>query len=34
MGKDFKCGCRCSMGHWFLCSKHEAELIAKLKEME
>jgi len=30
VGRDFKCGCRCSGGHWFLCAKHEAELEAKL----
>ncbi|MGD9381199.1 MAG: hypothetical protein PVI03_02030 [Candidatus Thorarchaeota archaeon] len=22
MGTDFDCGCRRSMGHWFLCEKH------------
>jgi hypothetical protein len=26
MGQDYKCGCRCSMGHWFLCKAHEREL--------
>ena len=31
MGQDFDCGCRCSMGTWFLCEKHEAELILKLE---
>lgn len=27
MGEDFKCGCRVSFGHWFLCSKHEDMII-------
>ena len=27
MGTDFQCGCRCSMGHWFLCDLHESEII-------
>ena len=31
MGMDFDCGCRCSFGNWFLCEKHEAELISKLE---
>ncbi len=31
MGQDFDCGCRCSMGTWYLCEKHEAELILKLE---
>jgi len=34
MGMDYKCGCRVSMGHWFLCAKHEAELLSKLEEYE
>ena len=34
MGRDFKCGCRFSMGHWFLCDKHHTELLAKLVEQE
>lgn len=33
MGADYKCGCRCSAGHWFLCNEHEAELIGKLEEI-
>lgn len=32
MGMDYECGCRESMGHWFLCKKHEAELLDKLSE--
>ena len=31
MGQGFDCGCRCSMGHWFLCCKHETELLKKLE---
>lgn len=27
MGDDLKCGCRCSMGHWFLCDKHENQIV-------
>lgn len=27
MGTDYKCGCRYSMGHWFLCDEHEALII-------
>ena len=34
MGKDFKCGCRYSLGHWFLCDKHRLELVEKLEEVE
>ena len=22
MGHDYQCGCRCSMGVWFLCDRH------------
>ena len=32
MGRDFKCGCRCSMGHWFLCRTHEEELVEDLED--
>jgi len=32
MGQDYKCGCRYSMGHWFLCKKHEKELEEKLEK--
>jgi len=34
MGMDYKCGCRFSMGLWYLCKKHEAELEAKLEEID
>ena len=27
MGINYKCGCRCSAGHWFLCKKHETDII-------
>lgn len=27
MGTDYKCGCRYSMGHWFLCEHHEHMLL-------
>ena len=33
MGSDFKCGCRIS-GSWFLCDKHEHELMDKLEPLE
>ena len=33
MGTDFKCGCRVS-GAWYLCKKHEAELIILISEAE
>jgi len=33
MGMDFKCGCRCSLGHWFLCKKHEKEILSKIDEV-
>lgn len=26
MGQDFKCGCRCSQGSWYLCPKHEGKI--------
>lgn len=29
MGTDFKCGCRCSANHWFLCEKHENLILAE-----
>lgn len=32
IGINFKCGCRCSMGNWFLCNAHEDMLMAELKE--
>ena len=31
MGTNFKCGCRFSMGSWFLCDEHELEVFAKLE---
>lgn len=34
IGEDFKCGCRCSMGRWFLCDKHESELIYIIEKAE
>ena len=34
MGIDYKCGCRVSMGHWFLCMKHEAMLESKIEEIK
>ena len=34
MGTDFKCGCRVSMGHWFLCLTHEAMLEVILEEVK
>lgn len=33
MGTDFKCGCRVS-GAWYLCKKHEAELIILISKAE
>lgn len=32
MGEDFKCGCRVSCGAWYLCNKHENDLIFNLEE--
>jgi hypothetical protein len=34
MGFDYKCGCRLSGGHWFLCDKHEDKLMEDLEEVE
>lgn len=34
IGVNFICGCRCSAGHWFLCDKHEAQLLAELQPLE
>jgi hypothetical protein len=34
MGQDWSCGCRISMGHWFLCKNHENLLIEVLSEDE
>lgn len=31
MGLDFKCGCRLSMGAWYLCTTHETYLILNTK---
>ena len=31
MGFDYKCGCRFSMGHWFLCEHHEHMLLEVLE---
>lgn len=33
MGLDFKCGCRNSLGTWFLCKDHQIELVNKLEEI-
>lgn len=30
MGQDFCCACRTSGGHWFLCHKHEQEMLDRL----
>jgi hypothetical protein len=32
MGMEYKCGCRCSMGHWFLCNEHLGLLLSLLEE--
>lgn len=32
MGQDYKCGCRRSLSGWYLCDKHEGELIIDLEE--
>lgn len=32
MGYYFNCGCRVSFGAWFLCPKHENDLIFDLEE--
>lgn len=34
MGNDFKCGCRLSMGHWFLCDVHECLLEEVLEPLD
>lgn len=34
MGTDFNCGCRNSMGRWFLCEKHEIQLMNILAKYE
>ena len=34
MGEDWSCGCRVSMGHWFLCQNHEFILLVMLEEDE
>ena len=34
MGEDWSCGCRLSMGHWFLCQNHESILLEMLEEVE
>ena len=33
IGSNFKCGCRVS-GSWYLCKKHEADLISLISEAE
>ena len=34
MGLDFLCGCRTSMGAWYPCDKHEAEIMRSVIEYE
>lgn len=34
MGNEFKCGCRVSAGHWFLCKRHESVFIDMLHKPE
>lgn len=34
MGTDFKCGCRNSGGHWFLCDKHELDLLNAIQNAD
>lgn len=34
MGTDFKCGCRTSLGAWYICKKHESKLIELLARAE
>ncbi len=34
MGTDFKCGCRTSGGHWFLCKKHERDLLNSIERAD
>lgn len=34
MGTDYKCGCRNSMGHWFLCKGHNQILCMELEPYE
>ncbi len=34
MGTNYKCGCRSSLGRWYLCEYHEKELEGDLKIRE
>ena len=31
MGTNYECGCRSSMGSWYLCGTHELELVNKIE---